>query len=403
MPDGTDLPAFEAPGRDCPACAARVPAGNFCPLCGSGMTGGSRGRLSWLRPGTFGAAPGEPVALPALASSLFPHLPGRSRLAFRVVLALIAAGLVGFAGLRLPTVMITVAALGLPLLFASYLLASRVYRDLPRRAAIVAVGLGSALGVGWALLAGRLVEHAYGLAMTGFSRMYPALGGETAAAVSGAVFMAAPAVLARLLPAPRREALDGFAIGALGALAFTATATLTRFAPQVDDGIVADVRPVANLMVQAGVCGVAIPLTAAVAGGVVGVALWFTPRSGGHGASVRSARAALWFLVAVVITIYLGAGLVDDADIPQAVMMALHVVLALAAVLVLRAALQIALLHELPDPISWSPLLCEHCEHVVPDAAFCPACGAATRASSQASRRFRRRARPVPVAIGGDS
>lgn len=406
MPDGVDRPGVDPtgadfPAADCPACGARVPAGNFCGLCGSGMA--RPGRLGWLRPGTFGAAPGEPVALPALASSLFPHLPGKSRLALRVGLALIAAGLVGFAALRLPTVMITIGALGLPLLFMSYVLASQVYRDLPQQAVILAVALGAALGVGWALLAGRLVGHAYGLPMTGSARTNLALSGGTAAATIGALLMAAPAVVARLLPAPRRETLDGFVIGALGALAFTATATLTRFAPQVDDGVVADARPVANLLVQAGVCGVAIPLTAAVAGGVVGLALWFTPRSGVHVAHLRSARAALWFLAALVLAIYLGAGLVDDADIPQVVMMALHVALALAAVLVLRAALQIGLLHETPNRVSWDPLLCEHCEHVVPDAAFCPACGAATRASSQASRRFRRRARPVPVGVGGGS
>jgi hypothetical protein len=56
-----------------------------------------------------------------------------------------------------------------------------------------------------------------------------------------------------------------------------------------------------------------------------------------------------------------------------------------------------ALLREQHDPITHEPLLCEHCGHVVPDMAFCPACGVATRASSRTSRAERREARPVRI------
>jgi rRNA maturation endonuclease Nob1 len=58
--------------------------------------------------------------------------------------------------------------------------------------------------------------------------------------------------------------------------------------------------------------------------------------------------------------------------------------------------LQLALLHEAHDEIeSDEPLLCLYCGHVVPDMAFCPACGVATRASSRSSRAMRREIRPV--------
>jgi hypothetical protein len=56
-----------------------------------------------------------------------------------------------------------------------------------------------------------------------------------------------------------------------------------------------------------------------------------------------------------------------------------------------------ALLREKHDPITQEPLLCEDCGHVVPDMAFCPACGVATRASSRTSRAARRHARPVRI------
>ena len=53
-------------------------------------------------------------------------------------------------------------------------------------------------------------------------------------------------------------------------------------------------------------------------------------------------------------------------------------------------------LHEAHDEIqSDEPLLCPHCGHVVPDMAFCPACGVATWASSRSSRTARRDLRPV--------
>ena len=56
--------------------------------------------------------------------------------------------------------------------------------------------------------------------------------------------MLVPAVVVRLTRPPTRESLDGFMIGALGALTFTAAATLTRLAPQFATGMIARTRPV---------------------------------------------------------------------------------------------------------------------------------------------------------------
>ena len=103
-----------------------------------------------------------------------------------------------------------------------------------------------------------------------------------------------------------------------------------------------------------------------------------------------------------VIAVFLGLGLIDVAHFPQVLMLALYLVLALVALFLLRIGLHLALLHEAHDEIhSDEPLLCTHCGHVVPDMAFCPACGVATRASSRSSRKERRETRPVRSAPEG--
>ena len=112
--------------------------------------------------------------------------------------------------------------------------------------------------------------------------------------------------------------------------------------------------------------------------------------------------ASFWSLfAAAVLAVYLSLGLIDVAHFPQVLMLVLYLALALVALLLLRVGLHLALLHEAHDEIrSDEPLLCTHCGHVVPDMAFCPACGVATRASSRSSRKSRREERPVREEAG---
>jgi hypothetical protein len=101
------------------------------------------------------------------------------------------------------------------------------------------------------------------------------------------------------------------------------------------------------------------------------------------------------------MAMYAVLGLVDVARFPQTLQLVLHLTVAAMAVLALRVGLHLALLHEAHDEIlSDEPLLCPHCGHVVPDMAFCVACGAATRASSRSSRQARRDTRPVRTDTG---
>ncbi|WP_396930843.1 zinc ribbon domain-containing protein [Mycolicibacterium sp.] len=393
--NGTD----EVPTMECSVCQIEVPAGAFCGYCGAHATDEHRRGPAWLarlRGDTFGASPGESVLLPAVASSLFPHLPQRSRTPFRIGLALILLGLVVFALVKMPAALITVAALGLPLLFVLYLAESAVYRDMSPWSLALAGTLGAALGVGWTLLTGQMVARAYGVPMAAGMAIHHLLREGIIIPAGGMVLMLVPIVLVRLLRPNSRESLDGFVVGALTALTFAAGATLTRLAPQFATGLLARSRPIKGLIVEALLCGVTIPLTAAAAGGMIGIALWFKGQDTNPHERPRRIRTMLFVLAVVVVLIHTGVAVTDIMGMPQLRMLTVHLVMTAVVLVLLRIGLQLALLHEAHDPVELhEPILCIHCQHVVPDMAFCPACGVATRASSRASRHERREVRPV--------
>jgi hypothetical protein len=391
------------PQTECRICKTDVPAGEYCGLCGCHLTPRRGEGPDWLRIKDFGAAPGEHLLQPSLASSLFPHLPPRSRTVFRIGLAVVLVSLVVFALLRLPAALVTVASLGFPFLFLLYLHESDGFQDIPTRTWALTAALGIGLGVGWVLLTGALVARSYGIALGAGVVGARLLKMGVGIPLGGVILMLMPAVIVRLLRPPTRESLDGFMIGALGSLMFTAAATLTRLAPQFGTGLVSR-RPMDSLIVEAGIRGVAVPLTAAAAGGLIGAALWFKRPPSKEKQHPGVVRALLVSFAVAVLAVYLGLGLVDVSHFPQVWMLVLYLAVALLALFLLRVGLHLALLHEAHDEIqSDEPLLCPHCGHVVPDMAFCPACGVATRASSRSSRDARREVRPVRTDRGPDS
>ncbi len=391
-------PTDEAPDTTmrCRVCQTDVPAGRYCGLCGDPLAPKRGDGPSWLRISAYGAAPDEHLLIPSVASSLFPQLPHRSRMPFRVVLVLVLLGLVTFATLRMPAALITVAALGLPLLFLLYMREADAIRDLSAVTLLLTVALGIVLGVGWVLLTGAVVARSYGVPLgvgiAGGRILREGLG----IPVGGMLVMLVPSVVIRLTRPSSRESMDGFMIGALGALAFTAAATITRLAPQFATGMVARARPVSSLIIEAGIRGIAVPVTAAAVGGLIGATLWFTrPPSKAH-QHPGYVRAALAGFAAAVVAVYACLGLVDVTHIPQWLQLVVHLTVSLVALLLLRIGLHLALLHEEHDEIqSDEPVLCPNCNHVVPDMAFCPACGVATHAASRSSRRDRRESRPT--------
>jgi hypothetical protein len=274
--------------------------------------------------------------------------------------------------------------------FLSNLRLSDVYHDLPVRTLVVTALLAVGLGVGWALLTGPVVARSYDVALVSGMAGGGALWEWLAIPLGGAAIMLVPVVLVRMSRPAIRESLDGFVIGSLGAISFTAAATLTRLAPQLATGVVAHNRPIDSLLVEAGIQGLAMPLTAAAVGGMVGAALWFRRRPDTSQPHRWHTLPALLPVFGVVLIIYAGLGLIDVARLPQSLQLGLYLVITVFALLALRVVLQAALLYEELEPGSGAPLPCPNCDQVVSDMDFCSNCGVATTASSRSARTTRR-------------
>ncbi len=242
----------------------------------------------------------------------------RSGPAFGLGLSMLTAALVAFAVLRWQAPLIATSVVGVPLLVSSRLAGA----GMPLRIRWVTAVAGAAMGAGWALVSGRVVAQSYDVPMAeGVEPGHAALEG-LAIPVGGALLMLVPAVLARVLDPAPREPSDRYLVGALGAVAFTAAASLTRLAPQLATGPVARDRTLTGLLVEAAIEGLAAPLTAAAAGALFGAAL-------SSRRSVRRVAAAALMIAAG----YAVLGLIDVAPLPEEIQAPLHLLVAGAAVL----------------------------------------------------------------------
>jgi hypothetical protein len=299
----------KVPTIRCPVCGKSVPPGAFCGSCRANLCVQRGGRPAWLRTRTYAAATRESVLRLWVVSSLFPRLPRRSRPAFRVSLVALLVELVAVAVPWWQAPLIAISALGLVVLFVIYLKHSDVFKDLPLGSLLLAAMAGVGLGVGWALLTGTVVARSYFVALGAGMTEGQVLREGLAIPLGGAVLMLLPVVLVRTSRPQVRESLDGFVIGSLGALCFSAAVSLTKLAPQLATGPVARERPVAGLLVEAGIRGVAMPLSAAAVGGMVGAALWFKRRTDTPQRQRLRAPAIYGLEFVVVLIVYGGLGL----------------------------------------------------------------------------------------------
>jgi hypothetical protein len=371
----------------CRVCGTQVPAGAFCGFCGAHLSAHPGNGPDWLRIRAYAPAVGEHVLRLSVISSLFPHLAYRSRAAFRTGFAGLVVLIIAFALLRWQAALVAVCSVGFALLYLIFLEESDVYgdEDLPLGTMVLTALLGIVLGVGWAQWTAPIIANSY-YTLGGVAPHGMLLYG-VAIPVGGALLMLVPVLVVRLIRPRRLESLDGFLIGSLGAIAFTAAGTLTRLAPQLASGLVAGKQYVGSLLIEAGIQGVAVPVTAAATGGLVGAALW-------HAAGARSqqGRKSLVAFVVIVaaLVVYAALGIIDVARLRPPLQVVLHLFIAALAILAVRIAVHLALLHEAREELQQAAVHCAECHHLVPEMAFCPNCGTAARGSSRSSRSQRR-------------
>ncbi|OFB44010.1 hypothetical protein BA059_02860 [Mycolicibacterium sp. (ex Dasyatis americana)] len=374
---GPDDPDDTVRTTACPRCRAEVAVQEFCGRCGTHLDA-QGDEPGWLRIRAY-CAGREHLLRPSVVSSLFPQLPRHSRAPFRLAIGLLVVAVVACALLRLPAAMNALAAFGVPLLFVAYLRRTAASQDIPARTLLLTAVLGAGLGVAWTLMTATTVAREYDMPMGVAVPPLRILRDGLGVPLGAMLLMLAPVIAIGLLAPRARESLGGFTIGALGALAFTATATLGRLAPQFDDGLVDHDRPLTGLLVQAGIQGVAVPLTAGAAGALVGVALWFTPAAAT--AQPKRVRTAVTLTAAAVPAGYAILGLIDVALVSQILVLAVHLAVMALAMLALRISVQLALLYETRDAVQTDgSLVCPQCDQSVPDTTFCPNCGVAIHA-----------------------
>lgn len=385
------------PAAPCLACSEDAPPGEYCAACGAPRSGPVRSRF---RSHAFAAAPKERVLRPWVVSSLFPLLPKGSRGSFRLGLILLLVALAGFSLLRLPVPMLGTAMSGIPVLFLVYLREVHARDSVPTRYLVLVTVLGLALGACWSLITGPTIADAYNDALGAQMDTSQKLLSWLVIPVSEAILMVAPALVVRAID--RRStagSLDGFTIGGLGALVANGASTATLLAPQLAMGADSDTQPVAGLLVEALVEGLAWPVASLATGGVIGIMLWFK----------RSANVLPRFRrvssVAVALTLLNMTAMcvIDIAPISLSLYLCLQALIGLLAVLALRVAVAYALLRgHSGEGDTDATTLCGECDHTVARMPFCSDCGAAipTAAVPLARSGYRRVLIPTAAGVG---
>jgi hypothetical protein len=367
----------------CEACGFDVPAGAYCGHCGADLTFSDNDDRGRIRHREYVAAPREGLLRFSLISTFFPQVLPRSQAPFRIGLALLIFALLGcaLAGWQAPVVAICV--LGLPLLFGLYL--REVRTEISIRLILLTTGLGLLLGAAWGVISGGIVAGDLDVSLRSGVGLGSILLGGLGIPIGSAALAVAPALVLRFARRNSRELLHGFVFGSLGAIAFTAATTLVMLVPQLQDGPVVSGRPVSELVVEAGLRGVVIPLTAMSAGGLIGIALW-------------SARpAAVLPATLFVFVVAAAMGLLELIPVTDDMELLLHLMFPVVMMYGLRTTMQIALLNQDRAPVVGSePVLCGYCNHVIPNMAFCPRCGVATCIAGQRADTETDGAQPYP-------
>ncbi len=366
--------------RACSSCGGETPDGHFCVRCGAPQAHDFAGRSSGRS--HFAAAPHEHVALPMVVSSLFPHLPRASHLAFRLALLLGSVVVVILAATRLFPVALIAAALLLPLLVVLYLVEVNVYEDEPLWAMALTIGWGAVIGVGFGLLALDITPTSSSLIVQGGSQY---LVGQGLILPFCGLFALLGGPLVLLRYHRFNSVLDGVTFGASAAAAFGGAEAITYGFHVLQHGL----RPggaVVPWIWRLLSLGIAMPVLTMGAAAAVCAALWLR-----HRAPARDAE-ALGPLGHPLVALPVGAllvmgGAVGETFLPAGAWLGWLAAFDLVVIVLLRRAIHVGLLEEsLEIPIG-PEFTCSNCGAHTARHTFCSNCGISLQALPKLSGR----------------
>ena len=340
--------------------------------------------------------------MPWMSSTLFPRLPNRATRAYRIGLVALLLCMAVMSTLQWNVPVATISVLGVPVLFMLYVWEDDAFDD-DRRRMIVALVLGTIIGLAWWWYSGALISDKYGVTNAAAQALQNSLADEgLAVTLIGAVLMVLPLPLIRLIPVREVDSLDGYSLGAATALAHMMASYVVWWMPQIVAGLVnAQTTSGTRMLEDTITYGVIDPFITIALGGLVGLSLWFRPDPAGP--RPGRARAAVIICAVIAAVLYSAVWWIDAQEWSRELELGINLVLTVLSLMTQRIGLQIALMNDKPDITNGDPILCVYCEKVVPDMAFCPVCGAAGHAASRTSRSLRRDNPPVPVAGYGVS
>lgn len=368
----------------CDVCASEVPSGSFCGACGSRLPSARDPVGASIRRGreAYAADPDEPVLRLAIVSTLFPHLPHRSVLPFRIALLNGVLLLILLAALRLAGPTTVAAAILLPMLYLLYLYEMAVYEDQPWLVIASTLILGAMLGLAWGAFAGPLETQA--LVLISFGRLdvgHFVIGAILVPLIAQGLMFVGPTVL--FLRSRFEHALDGFTFGVASALGFGLGATLAVLPNQLAGGPSVAADPLTYVLETLRL-GILSPLIWASLTGLIAAAFWLHRQPAGLGPRGRGISRRATIVFAVGIQVFLGTLAVSVFD--QRVTTVIYAAVATGLLVVVRLVLHEILLSEAHQVEIGPDSPCPHCQRLVPRMPFCPHCGIARRADPKLAR-----------------
>jgi RsiW-degrading membrane proteinase PrsW (M82 family) len=353
----------------CPHCQSVVPAGDFCGHCGAHLVSDSKRRSH-----SFAASPTEHVMHVSIVTTLFPHLPHRRGMPFRIGLIAGGAIVLLLAALHLFAPATAAAVFVIPVLYLMYLYEVEVYESEPWLVIGATMVFGALLGFGSAYVIGgslsaRLITGDRGSAFL--------LGAIVIPVVDQGLMLAGPLFLYGFRR-QFREPLDGLTFGAASALGFTLASSLTMYWPLLTQTLVGSGSAI-DWAVRLTRAGLLVMLINACTTAILAAAIWLHRYDGRRIA--RPWRSGIAGAAIVAFGAQVLLGVISFLQQDQALDIGVLLIAALLLLLYVRVVIHDALLVEGAEHEIGPDSTCPECHRVVPTMAFCPACGAARAAA----------------------